>query len=136
MTAALSGVSFSMARTCDDPYAAKYAGEKFLHSAILVIQGLLVLYIRDTAMEIEWVKNWPSLVSIIKVVTTFLLGTVTAAAAWAWYFGYSELNQFLWENWRRRIDNINSAKAKGSVTSPKDEAEVPAKLSSHESAQP
>ena len=41
VTAALSGISFSMARACENPATAKYAGEKFLHSSILLSQTLL-----------------------------------------------------------------------------------------------
>ena len=98
-----------MARVCEDPTTAKYAGEKFLHSAILLIQGLLVLYLRDTVVEQEWVKTWPNLILVVKLIATGLLGIVTAAASWAWFFGYSELNVFLWDNWKRRIDAINAS---------------------------
>lgn len=136
MTAALSGVSFSMARAYDNVASvdtAKYAGEKFLHSAILLVQGLLLLYIRDTAVENEWVKIGPHLVSAIKVVTNSLASLVTAGASWAWFHGYAELNKILWENWRRRIENINTVpKDTGPTVLPKADTDV-TKGSSHES---
>jgi len=111
VTAVLSGICFSMARTCENPATAKYAGEKFLHSAILLIQSLLVLYIRDTVGEIEWLKPWPNLVLTVRTFAVGLLSLVTAVAAWAWYHGFSELNEFLWKNWEQRIREINAAAA-------------------------
>ena len=57
VTAALSGICFSMARVIDNPHTAKYAGEKFLHSAILLIQSLFLLYLRDAAIESAWIKS-------------------------------------------------------------------------------
>lgn len=116
ITAALSGVSFSMARASENPVTANYAGEKFLHSAILLIQSLVVLYIRDTVVEIDWIKTWPwpNLVITVKLVAHGILFLVTAAASWTWYHGYSELNDVLWKNWEQRILNINaSLKDKG-----------------------
>lgn len=112
VTAALSGVSFSMARTSTDSstaYFAGYAGEKFLHSAILLIQCLVVLYIRDTIVEIDWVKGWPSLITTAKAVAHVLLFMLTAAGLWTWHHGYSKLNEILWRNWEQRIHNINSS---------------------------
>lgn len=71
VTAALSGISFSMARACENPATAKYAGEKFLHSSILLSQTLLVLYIRDTVVESDWIKTWPNLVLTVSGLYAF-----------------------------------------------------------------
>lgn len=108
VTAALSGISFSMARADENQITAKYAGEKFLHSSILLIQSLLVLYVRDAATETDWIKTWPSLAVSIKVLTSGTLVLVSTAASWAWYYGYSELNTALWKNWEHRIHAINA----------------------------
>jgi hypothetical protein len=62
VTAALSGICFSMARACENPGTAKYAGEKFLHSAILLIQGLFLIYLRDAVGESNLLKPWPYLI--------------------------------------------------------------------------
>ena len=132
VTAALSGISFSMARACENPATAKYAGEKFLHSSILLIQTLLVLYIRDTVVESDWLKTWPNLVLTVKIFSDVILGLVSAAAAWAWVFGYSELNDALWKNWEQRIRDINAGlKDKGTGVVPlKADKDVPIKNSS------
>jgi hypothetical protein len=109
VTAALSGICFGMARAIDNPYTAKYAGEKFLHSAVLLIQSLLVLYIRDTVLDFEVIKTWPNIALTVKIVADVILGYVTTVAAWTWFHGYEELNKFLWKNWEQRIREINAA---------------------------
>jgi len=128
ITAALSSMSFSMARAGDNEAIAKYAGEKFLHSAILLIQCLLVLYIRDTVVEIELFRDWSYLFITIKGATTAIVGLLAAVA---WFYGYEELNQVLWEKWRRRIEYINTGpKDQGTVLPPKAEPDVLNKTSS------
>lgn len=108
VTAALSGISFSMARVSENPSTAKYAGEKFLHSAILLIQGLFLIYIRDSVGESELLKPWPNLVLVVKASTVGLLTLLTAAAAWTWFHGFEELNKFLWKNWEENIQAMNA----------------------------
>lgn len=131
ITAALSSMSFSMARAGDNEAIAKYAGEKFLHSAILLIQCLLVLYIRDTVIEIELIRDWSYLVTTIEGATTAIVGLLAAMAAVAWFHGYEELNQVLWENWQRRIQIINTTpKEKGADLPAKSESDVLNKASS------
>ena len=71
VTVALSGISCSMARACENPATAKYAGEKFLHSSILLGQTLLALYIRDTVVESDWIKTWPNLVLTVSGLYAF-----------------------------------------------------------------
>ena len=128
ITAALSSMSFSMARDGDNEAIAKYVGEKFLHSAILLIQCLLVLYIRDMVVEIELFRDWSYLVTTIKGATTAIVGLLAAVA---WFYGYEELNQVLWEKWRRRIEYINTGpKDQGTVLPPKAEPDVLNKTSS------
>ena len=73
--------------------------------ASLLIQCLLVLYIRDTVVEIELFRDWSYLVTTIKRATTAIVGLLAAVA---WFYGYEELNQVLWEKWRRRIEYINT----------------------------
>jgi hypothetical protein len=103
VTAALSGICFSMARACENPGTAKYAGEKFLHSAILLIQGLFLIYLRDAVGESNLLKPWPYLIVAAKGFAVGLLSLVTAVAGWTWYHGFSELNEFLWKNWEERM---------------------------------
>ena len=112
VTAVLSGISFSMARACENPATAKYAGEKFLHSSILLIQGLFVIYLRDAVSESDVLKPHPYLVFTLRAFAVGLLSLLTAVAAWTWYHGFSELNEFLWKNWEENIRAINAQKEK------------------------
>ncbi len=137
ITAALSSMSFSMARACDNADVAKYAGEKFLHSAILLIQCLLVLHIRDTFIETELVKNLSYAVITVRAIAAGIVILVVTAAFWTWFHGYTELNQILWENWRQRIENINTvAQDKGAVIPSEVKTDVLNKASSTEPASP
>lgn len=113
VTAALSAICFTMVPACDNPPTARYAGEKFLHSSLLLIQSLLILYVRDAAVAFDWVRTHPPVVANITGVAAAVLSLVTAAAAWTWYHGFSELNAVLWKNWERRIRELNEA-ARGS----------------------
>ena len=115
VTAALCAISFSMARVCDNPTTPKYAGEKFLHSAMLLIQGLFVIYIRDSAGEIDLLKPWPYIVLAVKAFCVGLLSLLTIVAAWTWYYGFSELNKFLWKNWEDNIRAINAQRDNSTV---------------------
>jgi len=66
VTAALSAICFSMVPVCDNPPTPQYAGEKFLHSSLLLVQTLLVLYVRDAASAYPWVQAHSSVAAIIK----------------------------------------------------------------------
>lgn len=130
VTAALSGISFSMARASDNPTTAKYAGEKFLHSAILLIQGLFIIYLRDSLGEIELIKPWPYLVLSLKAFAVAILTLVTAAAGWTWHHGFEELNKFLWKNWEENMRAHDAQKDKGVIVPTKVEMNVTAETSS------
>lgn len=119
VTAALSGICFTMVPVCDNPSTARYAGEKFLHSSLLLMQSLLILYVRDAAVEFDWIRTHPSLTTNIRGVAGAVLSLITAAAAWTWYHGFSELNGVLWKNWERRIRDLNEA-ARASKEQPGD----------------
>lgn len=116
VTAALSGICFTMVSACDNPSTSRYAGEKFLHSSLLLIQSLLVLYVRDAAVIFDGIQAYPAIITNIKGIAAGILSLVTTAAAWTWYHGFSDLNAVLWKNWERRIREINEA-ARDSSTS-------------------
>jgi hypothetical protein len=95
-----------------------YAGENFLHSALLLMQSLFIIYAKDAITSIEWMHSHEAAKTIISAVAnsiSFLLSTV---AAWAWYYGFSELNSELWQNWKRRIEKINNIEKHSRITKP------------------
>jgi hypothetical protein len=82
----------------------QYAGEKFLHSSLLLIQSLFLLYVRDALKELDWIKTNGFIVETIKIVANAILALITATAGWSWHWGFSLVNQVLWDNWKRRIE--------------------------------
>src|SRR5450631_973447 len=56
MTAALSGICFRMASSLLEDSTPRYAGEKFLHSAILLIQSLFLIYAKDAVISLGWMS--------------------------------------------------------------------------------
>jgi hypothetical protein len=133
VTAALSGISFSMVKAYENPATARYAGEKFLHSSILLIQSLIILYLRDTAIDSEWIKTWPHLLLPIKMFASGILSLVTIVAAATWYYGYSELNVFLWKRWEQNIEASNAGMKDKETVVPLKANGIPTQTSSEES---
>jgi len=110
VTAALSGICFAMAPVCDrDSHTAKYAGEKFLHASLLLVQSFMVLYIRDAALTLDWIHAHPAMALGVKLIAMCVLLLVITAATWTWQHGLAKLNALLWANWKRRIQEINAA---------------------------
>ncbi len=109
VTAALSAVCFTMAPSSVEDPTVRYAAEKFLHSSLLIIQSLIVIYAKDAIISTEWVRAHTIIKMITSAVAVGIVSLVAAAAAWTWYWGFSELNSQLWRNWKRRIKNINKA---------------------------
>ncbi|HLJ13065.1 MAG TPA: hypothetical protein VKV15_01100, partial [Bryobacteraceae bacterium] len=109
VTAALSGICFAMAPVCDrDSHTAKYAGEKFLHASLLLVQSFMVLYIRDAALTLDWIHAHPAMALGVKLIAMCVLLLVITAATWTWQHGLAKLNALLWANWKRRIQEINA----------------------------
>ncbi len=124
ITAALSGIGFTMAPSSADSSTIHYAGEKFLHSSLLLIQSLFVVYIKDSLVNSEWVRTNGTAMMLLAWLAGGITLLVASAAAWSWYYGFAGLNAELWKNWERRIREINSAQERtkeGPSTNCKDE---------------
>jgi hypothetical protein len=116
VTAGLSAVCFQMATTsAGSSSPSVYAGEKFLHSSLLLLQTLLVVYVREAVLVSQFATSHPSLSWQVRGLAAAVLSLLAAAAAWTWYHGFSELNSALWRNWERRIRDLNLAGAAGKV---------------------
>ncbi len=109
VTAALSGICFTMAPTNGQYSTERYAGEKFLHSSLLLIQSLLVVYIRDAVLASAWMQAHTTIAGNIAGLAAAAFSFVAAAAAWTWHHGFTDLNAVLWKNWERRISELNKA---------------------------
>ena len=118
VTAALSGLCFAVAAVQNSLKNARYAGEKFLHSSLLLIQTVMIAYLKESMSNSAWWMSHATLVAVVNSVFSILLTLLAAAAAWAWYFGFAALNDELWGNWERRIAEINEARASNRAQSP------------------
>jgi hypothetical protein len=116
VTAALSGVCFRMASSSPENSTPRYAGEKFLHSALLLIQSLFVIYAREAIISLNWVHEHGTIKTVCSVVASWIVFLLSAVAAWAWYYGFSELNSELWQKWKRRIEDINKTEKQSGNT--------------------
>lgn len=105
--AALSGICFRMASSLPEDSTPRYAGEKFLHSTLLLIQSLFLIYVKDTIISFGWVASHETITTVISAVAAGVFSLLSGAAAICWYHGFSELNKELWRNWKRRIEAVN-----------------------------
>ena len=94
VTAGLSAVCFQMATTsAGSSSPSVYAGEKFLHSSLLLLQTLLVVYVREAVLVSQFATAHPSLSWQVRGLAAAVLSLLAAAVAWTWYHGFSELNR-------------------------------------------
>ena len=109
ISAALSGICYSMTSAVENESKSTsiYAGEKFLHSCLLLIQTLFLIYTKDELLASKWILSHSIIKSVISITTNWVIILLSSSAAWTWYYGFSELNSILWKNWKNRINNIN-----------------------------
>lgn len=112
VTVALSAVCFAIAVAPTAVPISTYAGEKFLHSSILIVQTLLVVSVRDAVLKMTFVRDHGVLMTQVKGVTAVIVMFVATAAVWTWYHGFSELNAALWKNWEQRVNELNERSLK------------------------
>jgi hypothetical protein len=67
----------------------------------------MLVYLKGFLAGASWLSNHPWLGTFVRAVPLALLPLVSAAAAWAWYFGFEAVNSRLWQNWKQRIEDIN-----------------------------
>lgn len=119
VTIGLSGICFTAAPTGNDT-PMRYSGEKFLHSALLLIQSLIFIYAQDAILSTAWAREC----DVVRRTTSWFLGSivlfVSTASAWCWWWGFEALNNELWQNWNRRIDILT-----GTDKSSKDDTQKP-----------
>lgn len=87
---------------------ARYAGEKFLHSSLLLIQSAIMVYTRNAMVSFQFVATHNALKVSILIAIGSLISLVSTAAGCTWYYGFAELNNELWRNWQKRIENLNA----------------------------
>lgn len=112
VTAALSAICYTVPSSTGTFPPTRYAGEKFLHSSLLLIQTLMIVYVRDAATRSLRGSGHDTLSSVITGTLGILTFLICAAAAYAWFFGFEALNDELWSNWDRRLREMKTKKPK------------------------
>jgi hypothetical protein len=118
VTAALAGICLTIPPGDNGFTQTRYAGEKFLHSALLLIQTLMIIYLRDGLTMSAWWNGHRTLSSLALGTFTGLLGLLSGASAFSWYFGFEALNDELWFNWDRRLRRLTEAEEAERAASP------------------
>ena len=91
-----------------------YAGEKFLHSALLLIQSVMIFFAKQATQSFAWGKAHPWFNLSLGELLGVLLTCVSGGAAICWYIGFRALNSRLWKNWERRMDELRAAEGANS----------------------
>jgi hypothetical protein len=112
VTAALAAICFTVPSTGEGFQPTRYAGEKFLHSAVLLIQTLMTVYVKTALTQSLWWQGHAGMNSVAHGILTALSILLSGAATFAWYFGLEALNDELWSNWYRRLREMETQKRK------------------------
>jgi hypothetical protein len=111
LTAALSGICFTVPQGPKGSPEIHYAAEKFLHSAVLLVQALMLLYVKQVLETSSWAHEHLATSRGLALVFGCLEGLVCSSAAWCWFWGFHAINSRLWKNWDRRIQEINHSES-------------------------
>ncbi len=104
----------------------RYAGEKFLHSCLLLIQALIIAFARDNILLWDWFVPFDGLRRAVELIANTAGLFVTATAAFCWYWAFEGLNRKLWANWRQRIEEMNHSVFPPAATNTKEsQSETP-----------
>jgi hypothetical protein len=123
ITAALSGICFTMAPIKKEDTGIRFAGEKFLHSSLLLIQSIIVIYVKESMLSLTLINTYNTIKIIIDIVLSILIVLVSVVAAISWLYGFDELNTDLWKKWEKRIELMRESKKK-EKTKNKDEKDL------------
>jgi len=95
-----------------DRKEALYAAEKFLHSALLIIQTLFLKFALDQILTIEFVNNTIWLKNVLVGFFGLLLVGIGSFALLFASYGLDSLNKFLWKRYELRMNNKVEKKKK------------------------
>jgi hypothetical protein len=115
LLAAMCGLCFSFAPCLSedkDRKTALYAGEKFLHSCILILQTIFLIYVKEGLLAIKWVGEHNWLRSSISVIMHIILIITSSLATWFCLFAVEAINDFLWERYEIRWKDLRWKKGK------------------------
>jgi len=106
ISAALSSICLTLATSPLNETIIKYAGEKFLHSSLLLIQSIAIVFVKSQILELSFIKSSEIVTAITSIVFLILFTFVSCVASWSFYYGFEALNDELWEQYKKRIEKI------------------------------
>jgi hypothetical protein len=105
LVAALSGLCYALAPclTIDEEKKTPlYAGEKFFHSCLLLLQTIFLKYVSISVLEIKWIQEHSSINYSVSIVFNILLVLISLIATYFCLFGFEAINDFLWKRYEVR----------------------------------
>ena len=109
ISAALSGICFTLAVSPTNESSIKYAGEKFLHSSLLLIQSIAIVFVKSEILSSSFIKSSEIRIEITSIVFVILFTYVSSVAWWSFYYGFKALNDDLWPKYKKRIEGAREA---------------------------
>jgi hypothetical protein len=114
-TMALSAVCLTIPRSARGADSFHYAGEKFLHSSLLLVQSVMLVFVKESIGKSTFSPQHPALIHAGQAIVAGLFTLVSGGAAVCWYWAFDSANRQLWGNWRKKIEIINSEQEKHSI---------------------
>lgn len=115
LVAAVSGLCFAMAQVLEkenDKSTALYSGEKLLHSAVLILETIVLKYASDAVLSSTFVKSYKTLATAISWVSHGMLFIISSYAAYFLLYGFEALHDFLWNRFHVRRQNMHKKSRK------------------------
>ena len=103
ISAALAAICLTLPDSHNGAAAIHFAGEKLLHSTVLLVQLLMLTYVVKTAQDSDWIRGHTVVRFPLLVLLYTTLGIVSGMVWFCWILGFDNLNDQLWENWRLRM---------------------------------
>lgn len=86
----------------------KYAGEKFLLASVLLLQILFMMYARDGLVEVA--SKYPRTRGVVTTSSGIIMGVLSTAAAYTFYWAIEALNDELFKIWKWRLGWVEPAR--------------------------
>jgi hypothetical protein len=102
-TAALSAICLTAPESVEGFVNVRWAGEKLLHATLLVIQTVMLLFIKSAMKSSPWLTAHPSVVSVGSWVIGVLFVLIAWVATITWFEAFRGLNSQLWHNMQCRL---------------------------------
>lgn len=115
---AIAALCFSLSpclKDEEDKSKVLYAGEKFFHACLLIIQTIFLKYATEHGLDLLWVKDskvLSTIVFFILLIPQIVIVVISLSATYACMYGFMVLDGLLWNRYDIRMRNKKSEKNK------------------------